>query len=108
MKQSAEVTTASGFQWDTGGSGSIGAPSLSRSVLIFLTPRILNSFQKGALRHVFLQTGPQLHSQHIFHIFFLMTCKSLLYKTHKGRASSRAVPHSARSISPRGSSPLIF
>lgn len=54
MKQSAEVTTASGFQWDTGGSGSIGAPSLSRSVLIFLTPRILNSFQKGALRHVFL------------------------------------------------------
>lgn len=31
-------TTASGFQWDTGGSGSMGAPSLSRSVLTLQTP----------------------------------------------------------------------
>lgn len=31
-------TTASGFQSDTGGSGSMGAPSLSRSVLTLQTP----------------------------------------------------------------------
>lgn len=105
MKQSAEVTTASGFQWDTGGSGSIGAPSLSRSVLIFLTPRILNSFQKGALHHVFLQTGPQLHSQHIFHIFFLMTCNSLCFTKRTKEEQAAELSHTAHTASHRGAAP---
>lgn len=105
MKQSAEVTTASGFQWDTGGSGSIGAPSLSRSVLIFLTPRTLNSFQKGALRHVFLQTGPQLHSQHIFHIFFLMTCNSLCFTKRTKEEQAAELSHTAHAASHRGAAP---
>lgn len=79
MKQSEKVTTASGFQWETGGSGSIGAPSLSRSVLIFLTPRILNAFQKGVVTaHVHANRPTTLQPTH-FSYFFLMTCSSLSF-----------------------------
>lgn len=54
---------------------------------------------------MFLQTGPQLHSQHIFHIFFLMTCNSLCFTKRTKEEQAAELSHTAHAASHRGAAP---
>ena len=58
----ASLTTASGFQWVTGGTGSMGAPSLSRSQLTSSTP------------------GPVTHSRQRLNVNIRLWCSAFLHQ----------------------------
>lgn len=109
-----KLTTASGFQWETGGSGSIGAPSLSRSVLIFLTPEVLDTHSETC-SHAITNSPITLQSIHFSQSFFeeclLSILKSILVYTLLSRdeyLSNKTVLPSARQLIPTEQNSKLF
>lgn len=61
------LTSTSGFQWHTGGSGRIGAPSRSKSELDFLTPELEKVQQRD---QYYVNTHVRLRS--VIRMFFCL------------------------------------